>query len=582
MERKVPSTISEEIELYLQTLYSLLRSTADVQLRTLEEVHCRMSSSLHPDAGSDKPDVSAFIYSLLRLPPVMSQVKLVVLGQSPVVFERQGFEDVESWKPVSARARRRRVYFDGQSTLACYIASRSDIDDVVPALTAYQIEWNKIHDLLETCSPDLIEKAADDEDALEDLSGRLKMPVQDLERLRTVLGEDFTRQLQQIADRRCNMSLRLSSGSLSEYRRATRTWWDNIQEKYPGLENRPVYFVSSNTHSLVNLVTGFAFQHEEELIQFLEAADSAELLQEWQDIRTRNIPSNRGNFLYYVLKKYQKTEAGRHLWEKQLECERQHGITRILSQHSFDVEAQVIDLARLSPEKMDFRLKQRDWSFLAETDALILNIDYPLGMSAYTILSKVAEQVGSVEGVYIMGKAASLNGKRGDVMVPTVVQDEHSHNTYMFRNTFSAAEISPYLVYGTVLDNQKAVTVLGTFLQNKRVMDVIYRESYTDIEMEGGPYLSAMYEMYRPTRHPVNEIVSLHRVPFDIGLVHYASDTPMSKGKNLGAGTLSYYGMDSTYAVSIAVLRRIFEQEYRRLAGEPDCPKENKQQGDLE
>ena len=573
MERKVPSTISEEIELYLQTLYSLMRSTADVQLRTLEEVHCRMSSSLHPDAGNDRPDVSAFIYSMLRLPSVMPQVKLIVLGQSPVVFEREGIGKVESWQEVPARARRRRVYFDGEHTLACYIASRSDIDDVVPALTAYQIEWNKLHDLLETCPPEWVENAASDDAVFADLAGRLKMSVEDLRRLQTVMGEGFASQLQQMVDKGCNMSLRLLSGSLNEYRRATRTWWDNIQENFPGLENRPVYFLSSNTHSLVNLVTGFAFQHEEELIQFLEAADSAELLREWQDIQARNIPSNRGNFLYYVLKKYQKTEAGRHLGDEQLAFEQTHGITRIPSTHSFDVEAQIIDLAKLDPEKMDFRLKQKDWAFLKKSNAVILNIDYPLGMSAYNILNKVAEQVSSIEGVYIIGKAASLNGKRGDVMVPTVVQDEHSHNTYMFRNTFSAAEISPYLVYGTVLDNQKAVTVLGTFLQNKRVMDVMYRESYTDIEMEGGPYLSAMYEMYRPKRHPMNEIVSLHRVPFDIGLVHYASDTPMSKGKNLGAGTLSYYGMDSTYAVSIAVLRRIFEQESRRLVGEPDCPK---------
>ena len=573
MERKVPSTISEEIELYLQTLYSLMRSTADVQLRTLEEVHCRMSSSLHPDAGSDRPDVSAFIYSMLRLPSVMPQVKLVVLGQSPAVFEREGIGKVESWQEVSARARRRRVYFDGEHTLACYIASRSDIDDVVPTLTAYQIEWNKLHDLLETCPPEWIENALSDDAVFADLAGQLKMSVEDLRRLQTVMGKDFESRLRQMADKGRNIRLRLLSGSLSEYRRATRTWWDNVQENFPGLENRPVYFLSSNTHSLVNLVTGFAFQHEEELIRFLEAADSAELLQEWQDIQARNIPSNRGNFLYYVLKKYQKTEAGNHLWDEQLALEQEHGITRIPSTHSFDVEAQIIDLAKLDPEKMDFRLKQKDWSFLKRSNAVILNIDYPLGMSAYNILSKVAEQVSSIEGVYIIGKAASLNGKRGDVMVPTVVQDEHSHNTYMFRNTFSAAEISPYLVYGTVLDNQKAVTVLGTFLQNKRVMDVIYRESYTDIEMEGGPYLSAMYEMYRPKRHPMNEIVSLHRVPFDIGLVHYASDTPMSKGENLGAGTLSYYGMDSTYAVSIAVLRRIFEQENRRLDGEPDCQK---------
>jgi hypothetical protein len=96
-------------------------------------------------------------------------------------------------------------------------------------------------------------------------------------------------------------------------------------------------------------------------------------------------------------------------------------------------------------------------------------------------------------------------------------------------------------------------------------MDVVYREGYTDIEMESGPYLSAVYELARPKRHPVNEIVNLHDIPFDLGIIHYASDTPLSKGKNLGAGTLSYFGMDSTYAVTLAILNRIFKLERQRL-----------------
>ena len=120
------------------------------------------------------------------------------------------------------------------------------------------------------------------------------------------------------------------------------------------------------------------------------------------------------------------------------------------------------------------------------------------------------------------------------------------------------------MAFGTEMDNQKAVTVLGTFLQNGKLAEVFYREGYSDIEMEAGPYLSAIYEMYRPTRHPVNEIVNLYGLPFDLGVVHYASDTPLSKGKNLGAGTLSYMGMDSTYAASLAILRRIFVMEKRR------------------
>ena len=57
-------------------------------------------------------------------------------------------------------------------------------------------------------------------------------------------------------------------------------------------------------------------------------------------------------------------------------------------------------------------------------------------------------------------------------------------------------------------------------------------------------------------------------MPFDLGLIHYASDTPYTRGKNLGAGSLSYYGMDSTYASSIAMVRRILEHELGGLRGD--------------
>ena len=40
------------------------------------------------------------------------------------------------------------MVYDGEETLAAYIASISDIDDIVPMLTAFQIEWNKMHQRL--------------------------------------------------------------------------------------------------------------------------------------------------------------------------------------------------------------------------------------------------------------------------------------------------------------------------------------------------------------------------------------------------------------------------------------------------
>ena len=165
-----------------------------------------------------------------------------------------------------------------------------------------------------------------------------------------------------------------------------------------------------------------------------------------------------------------------------------------------------------------------------------------------------------------MGKAATLNGRVGDVMIPNVVYDEHSRNTFLFKNCFLSQHVAPYLRHGTVFDNQKAVTVRGTFLQNREFMDIFYREGYTDLEMEAGPYLSAVYEDIYPQRYPVNEIVNLFiNAPYDIGLLHYASDTPYSRRQSLLSKSLSYFGVDATYACSVAVLRRILEAEVARV-----------------
>lgn len=568
MERTVPRSASDEIDLYLRTIYSLLRSTAEVQIRSLEEVHASMNSSLHPGARSEAPDLSAFIYSSLRLPGCITSAQTIVLGQSAPVFAHGGYPDVESWQLVSAKARRRTTYFDGKGTLAVFIASQSDIEDVVPVLTAYQIEWNKMHGLLQGWQPALWSELDNPSSPdFAELSRRLKLEPLEVLRLRSALGQEFTDTLQMLAMKRCKFAVRLLSGSLSEYWRATRMWWRNIERAKPEMLDRPVYFVSSNTHSITNLLSGFALRKKEILLQMLESSGYTDLLAEWKEVQASGECCPAENFLYYALKKIEQTPGGKALLEEQTAEEAAHGIMRIPSMHSFDVEAQVVAFSSLDPRQFDPRLLPdgENGEYLKRSQAYILNIDYPLGVSAYNILAKIAEHIADIPGVYIMGKAASLNAVRGDVMIPNVVQDEQSQNTYLFQNAFTAPDVSPWLTFGTVFDNQKALTVPGTFLQNAKMMDVMYREGYTDIEMEAGPYLSAIYEMTRPKRHPVNEIVNLQGAPFDVGILHYVSDTPLSKGANLGAGALSYRGMDSTYATSVAILRRILAQEKKRL-----------------
>jgi hypothetical protein len=227
MLRDIPSRGNEEIDLYRRTYYSLLRSSSDIRVRSLEETHCAMNSSLHIGADQPTPDISAFVYSVMRLPECMPQIRLILMGQSEEVFDRRGYRDVETWQTATAHSRRRKMFFDGESTLAAFIASISDIDDLIPMLTAYQIEWNKLHGRLAN-TPILarIEAHAAGRqplapDEVGDVAQALGVSADDFVKLQAAWGSALWPNLLQVGRGRKELSIRLLAGSLTDYRRAT-------------------------------------------------------------------------------------------------------------------------------------------------------------------------------------------------------------------------------------------------------------------------------------------------------------------------------------------------------------------------
>jgi hypothetical protein len=373
------------------------------------------------------------------------------------------------------------------------------------------------------------------------------------------------------------MSVHLLAGSTNDYRKATRGWWNAVLDQVSGvdLRERPVYFVSSNTHSLVNLIIGYARIHQDDMLASLPKDDPEALRQELQAAQQDPSPGRFDNLLYYLLHKVLGKPGNEAALRAVLQFELEHGVRYAHAQSYLDVDVQVFELNRLDPAHFDARLNMPGLERLKDSPAVIVNIDYPLGAAAYNILTEISSCGSSLAGVYVMGKSAALNARVGDVMIPNVVFDQHSLNTYLFRNCFMASDVALYLRYGTVFDNQKSVTVRGTFLQNRDFMHVFYTEGYTDIEMEAGPYLSAVYEDMAPKRHPVNEIVNLFLLArYDIGFLHYVSDTPYSRRQELLSKSMSYFGVDSTYACSTAIVRRILQTESARRQpdGSADTP----------
>jgi hypothetical protein len=547
--------VDDAVELYQRTYSTLLRSSGETRLRVLESSHRAMGSSLHPLADSDELDLGAFLYAIRRLPAGIVRARRIVMGQEPEVFTRAGVGPLADWEPVEAPARRRRWYDGGGDTLAVLLASASDVDDLVPTLVALQIEWNKINQRLRTTGwPD----GHDPEP--EELAAALGGTVDDWARLRGTWGEAFMPQLREIRERRMSLRVRMLGGTQVGYARITRRWWAPVRGRLAtrGLEDRPIYFVSSNTHSLANLVTGIARGREDELIGYVESLPEADGLRtELEAFRDGRSEGSWENFLYFTAREF--IDAGGaelHAWRR-----RAAGVEHMPSHTALRVPAQIIPLAALDPARLDPRIGRVDPAKLAASEAVVVNVDYPLGLAAYNILREVAVDTSALRAVYLLGKAATLNADVGDVMISSVVHDEHSGTTYWLDNAFGVEDIEPDLRFGTGLDNQRAVTVKSTFLQNRSYLDFYYREAFTVVEMEAGPYCNAVYEIADAERYPVGEAVNFSKLPVDFGVIHYASDTPYTQARTLGARGLSFFGMDSTYASSLAILRRVLRLE---------------------
>jgi Family of unknown function (DUF6909) len=215
--------VSDEVELYHRTYTTLLRSSGETLLRVLEPSHRSMNSSLHPLAATSELDLGAFLYAMRRLPAGIWQTAVIVMGQEAQVFERAGVGRIQEWDAVEAPARRRRWFDSHEATMAVLLASTSDLDDLIPTLVAYQVEWNKLHALLRAS-----DRPEDEEPDPVDCAEAYGGAVDDWIRIREAWG-DLRTFLSEVRSRKLNLRIRMLGGSQAGYARMTRRWWRPVR-----------------------------------------------------------------------------------------------------------------------------------------------------------------------------------------------------------------------------------------------------------------------------------------------------------------------------------------------------------------
>src|SRR4029077_18279667 len=110
-------------------------------------------------------------------------------------------------------------------------------------------------------------------------------------------GPAFGTKLAAIAGQHLSLRVRMLGGTQVGYARVTRRWWQQVtgMMRSESLSDRPLYFVSSNSHSLSNLVTGIARDHEDDIVAAVERDGPDELRDELVAFREGRAEGNWDN-----------------------------------------------------------------------------------------------------------------------------------------------------------------------------------------------------------------------------------------------------------------------------------------------
>lgn len=498
----------------------------------------------------ERVELNGLLYVIDRLPRGIEECRYIKL------ISREGYEH-SSFENIIPSKRRRNCYrVDELQMYVEMTRGRSDIYDILTHLTFLYNEAEKIrknaldHRGRET--PDwiklreLVEKEARDEEcdleaAYSYLSNILSRTYEESRHAYQQFAADPTRnslfhivyylgkisieEAQEQEDREIKFSntLRERIG----HHVYGELWSDHIKSILVDKEliGRPVHIISANLHSFINIIYGY----------------HALGRSTYQDIEKLAVEISH--------------EKKIQLFKKLREFALKNGLTEVIDQSGTNISVQIIDTAKLPENSIAPGIVRPE----VERDQMpvLLVMDYAFGEQAYECMDELLkpydEEEGSyplkVESISIMGKAGILQGRKGDIMIPTAHVFEGTADNYPIDNDLDKANLEGH---GLQVFEGPMITVLGTSLQNKDVLQYFLNSSWQAIglEMEGAHYQKAIQSAAK-IRNSINPDVKLR-------YAYYASDNPLETGSTLASGSLGLEGVKPTYLIAFNFLERIF------------------------
>ncbi len=299
-------------------------------------------------------------------------------------------------------------------------------------------------------------------------------------------------------------------------------WADTIKKTLDtnNLLEREIHIISANMHSVMNSIYAPIFLTEE-------------------------AKNNKGIALFELLSE----SDNKALRKKVKRAASKMGLTYIKDSSGTNINVQIIDTAKIDFSKANYTAKNKP---------VLIVMDYAFGEQAYETMDELLkpyyckdgnEHHLNVKSVSIMGKAGILQGGKGDIMIPSAHIFEGTADNYPFKNELTKEDLSNF---GLGVYDGTMVTVLGTSLQNKNILEFFKNSTWSAIglEMEGAHYQKAI-QAASQIRGNIGKDVKVR-------YAYYASDNPLKTGSTLASGGLGTSGVKPTYIITQKILEQLF------------------------
>lgn len=310
--------------------------------------------------------------------------------------------------------------------------------------------------------------------------------------------------------------------------RYSEQWASDIKHKIRelGLQDRPFHIISANMHSILNTIYAYA------------ATKASHKKKKETDFYTfiKSVRDRTADIKNFAL---------------------QYGLHELPDTSGTYIDCQIIDTEKLSNIALHPKLSI-DPSIIETEKPVILVMDYAFGIQACEAMDELLEPGNSgrplyklnIRSISIMGKAGTLPGKKGDIMLPTAHVFEGTAHNYSVDNDLDEADFEN----GIPVFTGPIITVFGTSLQNRDLLRRFQTSSWkaVGLEMEGGHYQRAITSAI--IRGHIDQSVRTR-------YAYYASDNPLISGQTLSSGGMGEDGIRPTYMISRIILEKILRPE---------------------